>query len=546
MRTASLAGECRRDFWRARLLQPEMETPAQIQRPVLKRLIPFLAVAAVALGLGALAVPGKPAEARKGKGAQDPPPPNIVLIMTDDQTASTVTPEVMPKLSKLIIDHGTSFSDYVVTTPLCCPSRATTITGQYGHNNGVLRNDYDRLLGKRNTLPVWLQQAGYRTAHVGKFMNAYERSAKTPQTVAPGWDLWFTQLEKRRYYNWKASKNGRKLRYGSADNEHLTEVTNRRARAWAGKLARKKDPFYLQLDYYAPHGGAGRDDRCNAAPVPAPRDEGFFDGVEAPQPPSFNEADVSDKPEFIRSRPLLDEDDIERINQRYRCTIEALRGVDRGIAKVHRRIAKAGELDQTVFIFTSDNGYFFGEHRIPKGKSHPYDENVRMPLTVLVPPAYRNEAPVASTSDTAVANVDLAPTITDLAGAPPCRNSRRCRTMDGRSLMPLLDGTGGFPADRGFVIELFDCSYRAVRTEGQFYLEHGKGPVNPGGGCRPTEIEHYDLDSDPFQLENLYPAPRRSAAGKRQLELAEQMGVLRTCAGIPGRDPLPDSGVYCE
>lgn len=541
-----MVGGRRRDFWRVRLLQPTMERSAQIQFPVLKRLLPFVVVTLVALGLGSLAAPGERAEARKGKAAKDPPPPNVVLIMTDDQTAATVTPEVMPNLFDLIVDPGTSFSDYVVTTPLCCPSRATTITGQYGHNNGVLRNDYDRLRGKRNTLPVWLQRVGYRTAHVGKFMNAYERSAKTPETVPPGWDLWFTQLEKRRYYNWKASKNGRRLRFGTADKDHLTEVTNRRSRRWAAKLTRKKDPFYLQVDFYAPHGAAGRDESCNAGPVPAPRDEGAFAGLEAPQGPSFNEADVSDKPEFIRSRPLLDDEAIAQINKRYRCTLESLLGVDRGIAGIHKRIAKAGELDQTIFIFTSDNGYFFGEHRIPKGKSHPYDENVRMPLTVVVPPAYRNDAPVSPTNDTAIANIDLAPTIADLAGAVPCRNSRRCRTMDGRSLMPLLDGTGGFPADRAFLIELFDCSYRAVRTEGQYYLEHGKGPVNPGGGCRPTEIEHYDLDADPFQLDNLYPAPRRSAAGRVQLKLAKQIGELTACGGIPGRDPLPKSGVYCE
>jgi N-acetylglucosamine-6-sulfatase len=523
-----------------------MERSGQIQHQALRRQIPIVVATVVALAVVLLAAPGERAEARKGKGAQDPPPPNIVLIMTDDQPAATVLPEAMPRLFDLLIDPGTSFSDYVVTTPLCCPSRATTLTGQYGHNNGILRNNYDLLRGKRNLLPVWLQKVGYQTAHLGKFMNGYEKSAETPQTVAPGWDRWFTQLERRKYYHWKASKNGRKQFYGTADEDHLTDVMNRLARRWAGKLASKRAPFYLQLDYFAPHGGAGRDSRCRAAPVPAPRDEGAFDGTQAPRPPSFNEADVSDKPSFIRSRPLMDEQTIERVDQRYRCTLESLLGVDRGIAEVHRKIAKAGELNRTIFIFTSDNGYFFGEHRIPKGKEYPYDENVRMPLTILVPPAYRDEAPVQPTIDTAIANVDLAPTILDLAGAEPCRNSRRCRTMDGRSLMPLLDGSGGFPDDRAFLIELFDCSYRGVRTEGEFYLEHGRGPIEPRGGCKPTEIEHYDLGSDPFQLDNLYPAPRRSVDGRLELELVERMDELSECAGIAGRDPAPKSGAYCE
>lgn len=521
-----------------------MERPSQIQRSALARLTP-VAVGALVLLVALLAGPADPADAKK-KRVKEPPPPNVVLIMTDDQSPATVLPEAMPNLFELMIDRGTSFTDYVVTTPLCCPSRATTITGQYGHNNGVLRNDYDRLREKRNVLPVWLQREGYRTAHIGKFMNGYERSAETPETVPPGWDLWFTQLEKRRYYNWKVSKNGRKKRFRFSDRDHLTEVTTRRAARWTTKLARKKDPFYLQLDYFAPHGGAGRDDRCNAAPVPAPGDEGAFDGVDAPQPPNFNEADVSDKPEFIQSRPLMDAEAIDKLNQRWRCTMESLLGVDRGIARVFKKVEKAGEMNRTIFIFTSDNGYFYGEHRIPRGKSHPYEENVRMPLTLRVPGRYRNQAPKVPTTDTAAANLDLAPTILDLTGAEPCRNSRRCRTLDGRSLMPLLDGTGDFPTDRAFLIELFDCSYRGVRGEDQFYLEHGKPGVNPGGGCRPTEIEHYDLDPDPFQLDNLHPAPRRSPEGRLQLELAEQMDVLSECAGIPGRDPAPKSGVYCE
>jgi N-acetylglucosamine-6-sulfatase len=475
----------------------------------------------------------------------DPPPPNIVLITTDDQPASTVTREAMPNLHERIIDPGSSFSDYIVTTPLCCPSRASMLTGQYGHNNGVLRNDYGDLIGPRNVLPRWLQRVGYTTAHVGKFLNGYGDAAGH-KTVGPGWDLWFTQFERKSYYDWKASKNGKTRVYGAEDADHLIEVTNKRAAAWANKLAKKPEPFYMQLDFYAPHGAAGRDRSCIGGPVPAPRDEGAFLNRQVPEPPSYNEPDVSDKPDFIASRPSFDAATEEQIDHRYRCTMASLLSVDRGIGKVVRRIERRGELERTVFIFTSDNGYFFGEHRLDRGKQYPYDENLRMPLAIRVPAAYRDGAPVDAEVEESVANIDLAPTILDLAGAEPCRRDGACRTMDGRSLSPLLNGTGGWPADRGLLIELQDCQYRGVRAGRQVYLEYGSGPLSTSGSCRPEAIEHYDVAADPFQLENLYPAPRRSPEGELQRELQSRIASLGRCAGIADRDPAPDSGAYCE
>lgn len=490
---------------------------------------------------------GEPAEAAKG-GPKLPEQPNIVFFMTDDQPRSTVVPEAMPNLYSLLMAQGTTFSDYIVPTPLCCPSRVATATGQYGHNNGVLRNVYDDLIGKKNVLSVWLQRAGYTTAHIGKFYNAYERSAtvSSPKEVAPGWDLWFTQLEKRKYYNWKASKNGKKVRFGETDAEHLTEVTNRVATRWAKKMVKEPDPFYMQLDFYAPHGAAGRDARCASGPTPAPRDEGRFETTPLPMPPSFNEADVSDKPPFVSDRPVMDQAAIDNTARRYRCTLESVLGVDRGIFKVYRTIERQGELDNTVFVFSSDNGYYFGEHRIPKGKNEPYEENLRMPLTILVPPAYRDFAPQVTTLDAPTANIDLAPTFLDLAGAEPCRNARTCRVMDGRSLMPLLDGSGGFPERRAFIVELFDCSYRGVRFDQNIYLEYGRGPLPATGQCEPSDIEHYDLEEDPYQLENIFPAPRRSPEGALELELERRLHELENCAGIAGRDPAPASGYYCE
>jgi N-acetylglucosamine-6-sulfatase len=482
------------------------------------------------------------APAAVAQSDRQPPQPNIVMFMTDDQSASTVLPRVMPNLFELVINRGSSFNDFVVTTPLCCPSRATALTGQYGHNNRVLRNAYRLLADKRNVLPRWLQLAGYRTAHVGKFLNGYERFAERARDVAPGWDLWFTQLQPRQYYNWKASKNGKLRRFGIADEHNLIDVTNRRAVDWTRKLTRRDEPFYLQLDFFAPHGGPGRDGSCPGAPAPSPRDQGFFADEPLPRPPNFNEADVSDKPAFIQERPLMNAETIERTAVRYRCTLESLRGVDRGIRRVYRQVERAGQLNRTIFIFSSDNGFFFGEHRIPTGKLVPYEETLRMPLAIRTPPRYRNRAPRRGTIGATTANIDLAPTILELAGAQPCMPNGRCRVMDGRSLMPLLDGRGGWPQDRSIVIELFDCSYRGIRAADQILLEHGSGAIPPSGECVPTETEHYDLAADPYQLENLFPAPRRSADAARQTELDRRLSELRDCAGVAGRDPAPSGG----
>ena len=493
--------------------------------------------------VGLLGLDAEPAPAALGDPLE-PPAPNVILITTDDQPAATVTPEAMPNVTGLLRPNGSTFSNYVVTTPLCCPSRATTITGQYGHNNGVLQNEYGLLRHKTNVLPVWLQAAGYQTAHVGKFLNGYADFTGSDEEVAPGWDLWFTQFEKKSYYNWKASKNGKSKFYGLEDSDHLTDVTSDRAVNWTRKLVRDPEPFYMQLDYYAPHGASGRDDRCRAGPIPAPRDEGLFDAGILPEPPSFNEANVSDKPGFIQAKSQFDAETEGQIRRRYRCTLESLRGVDRGIGKIYSQIERAGELDRTIFIFTSDNGYFFGEHRIDRGKAFPYEENLRMPLTMVVPAEYRGDGELVNEVDELTANLDLAPTILELAGVDPCKSPANCRTLDGRSLLPLIGGEGSRPAEREILIEIGECNYRGLRTDRQIFLQYFT-VAQETNGCVPAEAEHYDLEDDPYQLENLYPAPDPSPDADSQAELSGRIEDLRACAGIAGRDLPPESGAYC-
>ncbi|MFN8112631.1 MAG: sulfatase [Solirubrobacterales bacterium] len=488
-----------------------------------------------------LAAAGGPAGAAKPKAGGNQP--NIVVIVTDDQARSTMSPEVMPNLYSRMFAEGTSFSDFVVTTPLCCPSRAAFMTGQYGHNNGVLGNFYPDLRQKRQVLASWLQQAGYKTAHIGKFLNKYEEQ-DSPRTVAPGWDLWFTQLEKRKYYNWKASKNGHLRHFGTDDSDHLTTVTNSYARSWASRLAANDQPFYLQVDYYAPHTGPGRDDSCKAAPKPAPEDVGRFASTPLPEPPSFNQDDVTEMPSFIRDRPKLTEEEIAQITEHYRCTLESLYGVDRGIGEIFDAIKAQGELNHTVFLFTSDNGYFFGEHRIPKGKPYPYEENIHMPLVMRVPTRYRDGAPLVTESDAPVANIDVAPTLLELAGATPCNKPDRCRILDGRSMMPEIEGVEGFPETRGIGLERSSCDFRGVRWERKLYISYS---VEDTTGCVPGEAEMYDTAADPFQLHDLLPAAEGSANDALRIKLARKMRRLGSCQGIRRRDPQPPPGIhYCE
>ena len=266
--------------------------------------------------------------------------------------------------------------------------------------------------------------------------------------------------------------------------------------------------------------------------MPEAEDEGLYDGYPLPHPPSFNQADVSEMPTFIRDKPLLTGDEIDRITQHYRCALEALHGVDRGIGEIYDAVAAAGELNKTIFVFTSDNGYFYGEHRIIKGKPYPYAENINMPLTIRVPLRYRDEAPLIGNSDAPVANIDLAPTLLELAGGKPCRAQGHCRVMDGRSLMPLIEGTGEFPSTRGIGLERYSCDFRGVRWGGSIYVSYS---LEDTVGCQPAEAEMYDLAGRSLPAQR----PAADDGGHAQRRAAGQAGPQDAPARRLRRHPRP-------
>ena len=487
--------------------------------------------------------------------------PNIVMFLTDDQTLASYEPRTMPETQRLLGDDGTTFGDAIVTTPLCCPSRASLITGQYGHNNGVLRNTYEALHDKGNVLPAWLSRAGYATIHVGKFMNQYPEAVGDPSKVAPGWDEWHSVVAPR-YFNYDWQVNGKTEKRGASADDYLGRQIDESSTEMVEHYAPKKKPFYMQVDHFAPHISVGDvSGRCDNGAVPDPADMALFADEPLPTPPNFDEADISDKPSFVQKLPPLQQAELDDLQELNGCTLASLASVDRNVAKVYGAVKKAGELNRTVFIFLSDNGFFQGEHRIPVSKQNPYEEALRVPMVISAPRKLVGSS--RAQVDLPVANIDVPPTILDFAGAEPCASdhARDCRTLDGRSLVPLLKGKeSAWPKDRALVVELDRgkspveadgraCDYTGVRTLAGILIEH-RGAIDPaaGGDCVPLhEFELYDLATDPFQLQSLHSTVTGGPRTALQTALERRLAKLADCKGIKGRDPKPGGGrTWCE
>jgi N-acetylglucosamine-6-sulfatase len=475
----------------------------------------------------------------------DSPPPNFVVIMTDDQTASTSRAKFMPRTRKLLAAQGTTFKNFVVTTPLCCPSRAGFYTGQYAHNNGDVflnRPGYKSLDREHTVLPVWLRDASYRTALVGKFMHGYPPEGESRAAPAPGYTDWYGILSNN-YYGYRISENGEVDRRGHRPADYATNVINDHAVGLIRDYAEQPDPFFIHVSHIAPHSDEEPGLSCSHAAIPAPRDRGRFSDLRFPNPPSFGEPDASDKPSFIRRLARLTNREALNLKRKYRCRASSLRQVDRGVRRIVETLERTGELDETAIIFTGDNGYFLGEHRLRRGKGLPYEEAIRQPLMIRLPSRFRDGPRVRRVTEV-TANIDLAPTLLDLAGTTPCDADEDCRTLDGRSLIPLLEGGGGSFADRGVLIEYRSprgsgrrkdeggsCEYAAIRTADALYVEHTFVFDRDAGGCvRTKEVEHYDLLLDRFQLDNLSP-PSTLATRREQERLAARLDRLRGCSG---------------
>ncbi|HEV8338108.1 MAG TPA: sulfatase [bacterium] len=436
------------------------------------------------------------------RGAPGAAPPTLVLILDDDQRADTI--QYMPVLQRELVARGVTFTNAFVTTPLCCPSRASLLRGQYAHNTGVLTNGGGDRRGNReghhpggaeafddrSTLATWLRGTGYRTALFGKYLNGY---MGLTTRVPPGWEEWVVFAGG--YFGYRLNDNGTVRRMGNAPDEYGTDVITRRAVQFIERGG--SSPLFVYLAPFAPHAPA----------TPHPQDAAAFRDLAPWRPPSYNEADVSDKPEWVRRLPALTAARQAQGDEFRRQQLRALQAVDRSIRQVIDALSRTGRLENAVIVFTADNGLSWGEHRWLDRKSCPYEECVRVPFVVRGPgfASGRTEARF-------VHNIDLAPTFADLAGVRPGL------TVDGRSLVPLLRGaTAAWRTE--ILLEYWGQpaqTWTAIRTERWKYVEYENG-----------DRELYDFSADPYEMTNVVTSPQ--AAGvlpdlRRRLELLRREG----------------------
>ena len=537
--------------------------PKKIAPPesVMGAVIVLVAALALLAGCGVEAEADAPSGG--ADGGEDREPPNIIVIPTDDLAAWDIGAEEleqMPNLREEMIEKGTSFENAFVTNSVCCPSRATTLRGQYAHNHQVLTNappfggaDRFRISGgDRSTAATWLQEGGYRTSFFGKYLNAYGGTY-----IPPGWDEW--QAVSGNFLSNSLNENGFVIDYDPG-RYHLDDVLSEKASDYVERTAGADPPFFatdrpffMWLGPKAPHQPASS----------APRHEDVFEGVELPKPPSFNEKDVSDKPRWIRDNPPLGPDQIAYMEELRKKRLRSMLAVDDMVGDLFDALRESGELESTYVFFTSDNGFHLGQHRLGAGKWTAYEEDIRVPLVVRGP-----GVPEGERLPHMVLNNDLAPTFADLAGVEVPG------FVDGRSLAPLLDDTptpeGEWrqrflveavaergatprppfvnesevtplvtgdplpndwrktPADRAESSEEWGRPWlKAVRTKDHLFVEYKTG-----------EHELYDMNKDPYQLDNIY-----DEAPKDLLRsLNAQLDSLRQCGAEDCRAAERGSG----
>lgn len=467
--------------------------------------------------------------------------PNIVFILTDDLSTNLV--RYMPHV-RALAKSGTSFSNFTVTDSLCCPSRTSILTGKYPHNTGVFTNrgphggfvGFQRHREAASTFATEMHAAGYRTAMMGKYLNGYKPRALGPDGrpyVPQGWSEWDVTGGGYREFDYTLNQNHQVVHYGSAADDYLTDVLSRRATQFVGACPLRRGrprapaPFMLEVATFTPHHPF----------VPAPRDAHAFPGLRNPRTPAYNRLPRR-APRWLAARKPLTPRQMHFQDLVFRERVRSVQAVDRMIGAIEEALRRAGVADNTVIVFSSDNGFHIGEHRLGPGKMTAFDTDVRVPLVVAGPgiPAGRVTGAVAE-------NIDLAPTFEALAGLEPPDN------VDGRSLVPLLHGetppdwrtaalvehrrptalTIGPDQDSKYAAN--PPSYDAMRTSDYLYLEYVDGTG-----------EFYDLNRDPEELDNLFsrlPDVTRRALHRALVALkhcrASECRAADRAAPLPGR-----------
>jgi N-acetylglucosamine-6-sulfatase len=419
----------------------------------------------------------------------DDPRPNIILILTDDQPYHTV--QYMPTVRDVLMKKGVIFENGYVTTPLCCPSRASILSGQYAHNHQVYTNRMPlggaEKFDDSKSFAIWLQAAGYQTAYFGKYLNGYEDITPIGY-VPPGWTEWNAFLSNKvmedeansQYFlNFSMSANGVTIKYPESKNNFSADVLTRQAISFIRDS--QEMPFFMFVAYYNPH----------APYLWAERHDDQFRGHSDLQavpyrPPNFMEEDVSDKPLYLQTLHHLP---VRKIDESYKQILRSLLSVDDGIASILNVLEQTGLSKNTIIVYLSDNGLTVGNHGLGLAKNCPYDECIRVPFIVYAPDLFD-----ARTDSHLVANIDIAPTFAELAGVwtPDY--------VDGKSLLLLLNNNDAawrdalliehWPTEEGVGSKIPE--FYAIRTMEWKYVEYSTG-----------ETELFDLKNDPYELENL-------------------------------------------
>ncbi|MSO41461.1 MAG: DUF4976 domain-containing protein [Solirubrobacterales bacterium] len=517
-----------------------------------------IALLGLALLIGASTADARPA----GSGPQ----PNILVVMTDDQALDDV--QYMPHVRKLLAKQGTSFTHAVDSFPLCCPARATFITGQYAHNHGVAGNFFPNgwygMKNRKNILPAWLQKSGYTTALIGKWLNGY--GAKDAHGEIPhGFDIWrgLLDLSAYDYFNFLMNADGTLRSWGDRDfaeklvefghiqvqggprpsigdvltlansiftpgyfgtekaKNYSPDVTGQVAQSLVKRQAKAKKPFFI---WWAPSASHREDvatsilGRPGADPRPAPRYKELSESFHLPRPPSFNHSDPADADSLVAQLPSMSQAQIDQLELDYQGRIGSLLAVDDHVNKLVGVLKQTHQLRNTMIVFVSDNGWVQGQHRIRGDKFVPYEESIEVPFIIRGP-----GVPKGRTVKTQVSNIDFAKTLLDAAGARPGR------TQDGISLLPIarhpgraldraieLEATSPLFLGAGFPMG-YDKPYTGVRTNHFKYVVWSYGAS-----------ELYDLHEDPYEIHNLVADPAYAAIRER---LAKKLTRLTDCAG---------------
>jgi arylsulfatase A-like enzyme len=484
------------------------------------RLVVAMAVAVLAMTAGcSSSTTAASAGHRDQTGPTSAGRPNIVFVLTDDLTQDLV--RYMPHVLAME-RRGTSFTNYTVTDSQCCPSRSSIFTGDYPHDTGVFTNTppwggYRVFRGRgeeQSTFAVALHDHGYRTAFMGKYLNGYETgSTAHPITPRPpGWDEWDGVGFGYDEFDYDIAHNETTRFYGHEPADYLTDVLQQRATSFIRSASTSRQPFLLEVATFTPH----------TPSVPAPRDAAKFPRLTAPRSPAFDML-PRNPPAWLAGRPPLTSAAIRGIDRRYRRRARDVLSIDRLLGAIQQTLADAGASRNTVVVFSSDNGYHLGEHRLAAGKMTAFDTDIEVPLVITGPHVRQGV-----TNRQAVQNIDLAPTFEELAGLHPSSQ------MDGVSIVDLLRervtawSNAALVEHHGPDTDVKDPdypgphganppSYRALRTARYTYVEYADGTA-----------ELYDRRHDPFELDNVVDR----VSPRLVTRLHDQLVALSHCHGV--------------